>query len=207
MNVHIAGIIASSLVTAAPAVTTWNPADKHPSITLSNSDKSYQEATAAGWLSVRSTTSKTSGKWYYEVRFDTAANFSDYGFGNSAAGLAGYPGQNTNSVGVVSNGEVFRNGSLGLLMSSFTTGDVVCLALDIANFKFWVRKNGGAWNNLQGGTQDPATNQGGQALASAMTGAIFCMGGTSNTATRQTGRWAAADFSYSPPSGFLAWGS
>lgn len=199
---HIIGAIRKPVPTVVLPSTTWNPSDKDSLVTLSDSNKIYSQT--GTWRGVRSVDFKASGLWYFEAFIGAATNYIDVGFANASASLGNYPGVDQNSVGLLNNGEVFRNGSLGSLVSSFSKGDIMCFALDLTNRKFWVRKNNGAWNNLQAGTQDPVTNQGGQALGTSMTGNVYCFGSASSTAF-VTGKWIADDITYTPPTGFSVW--
>ena len=85
----------------APAVTyaTWNPADKG-SITLSGGDLLAQSNSGA-WNSVRSTISKTSGKWYCEITCGGASGGGiALGSGTSSANLFDFPGTDANGWGI-----------------------------------------------------------------------------------------------------------
>jgi hypothetical protein len=67
------------------AVTTWNPADKRSTVNLSNGDRTATGDGTASYGLVRSTTSKSTGKWHFEVTFAALGGASD---STPAAGLA-----------------------------------------------------------------------------------------------------------------------
>jgi len=79
---------------------TWNPSDKFASIMLSNGN--LTAATTPTPCQVRSTISKSSGKWYWEILEETA-NYGGYGAASGSASLSTYPGQDANSYGLFDN--------------------------------------------------------------------------------------------------------
>ena len=74
---------------------TWNPSDKDASVTLSGGNL-VASSTSASWAAVRSTISKSSGKWYWEYTVTAIGNGHTQGIGNSSATLANYVGQDAN---------------------------------------------------------------------------------------------------------------
>ena len=89
------------------------------------------------------------------------------------------------------------------LIPVFTTGDTVDYAFDTSVLKGWVRKNGGAWNASIGGTQDPATNQGG--VATTITGGgpyFFFYGADGGNGDQVTATFASGSWARSAPAGF-----
>lgn len=71
----------------------------------------------------------------------------------------GYPGNDTNSIGFNAVGDYYYNGSVvqsGL--PTWTQGDVIDIAISHGQY-WWIRVNGGDWNNNPLG--DPATLTGG----------------------------------------------
>src|SRR4051812_31449724 len=65
------------------ATVTWNPADHYANLTLSNSNKTATGLTGVNAAQCcRATSSKTSGKWYFEVRVDTLVTNLAIGFDN-----------------------------------------------------------------------------------------------------------------------------
>lgn len=69
---------------------TWNPADKAALVTLSNGNLTAESSTT-NWRSARSTISKTSGKWYWEITMTTGTEFY-VGVARSTATLENYIG-------------------------------------------------------------------------------------------------------------------
>ena len=93
----------------AEVETVWSASDAAANaLTLSNAGLTVAQTSAAGWQSIRGTTSKTSGKWYVEFATSTGVNTASSG--NMEAGLAsagfnvlnsggGYLGSNNYSFG------------------------------------------------------------------------------------------------------------
>lgn len=70
------------------AITTFNPADTYSAGNLSNGNRTYTGSTLNG--SARSVASASSGKWYWEVTYDSPSVL--IGIGTAAADLSKYPG-------------------------------------------------------------------------------------------------------------------
>jgi hypothetical protein len=87
---------------------------------------------------------------------------------------------------------------------TFTTGDVIDIALDAGGQLIWIRDNGGNWNGS--GTANPATCIGGVSI-SAITGpyyaAIGIKGG--NVGAQVTANFGATAYSFTAPAGFGNW--
>lgn len=155
------------------------------------------------------------GKWYWEaVCLGTNPNDGDQGgvamvttptqsagyIGVNAVGMEKYVGYAWNGwTGKYDAGHAFT-----AFRSSYTTNDVIGVAVDIPNKKIWFSKNG-TW---QGGG-DPAA--GTSPTVTWTTGsqtwfpAIFIDEGSSGTRPSFTGRFTSGSFTQSIPSGFSAY--
>lgn len=162
------------VVPSFPA-TTFNPADKSSSITLSGGNRTATRNAVdpvARWVSVRTVVNRSVGKFYYEV-----FNVNASGAANVSAGFAnaGFPvddgGTNLlgfdplgNSVGYADNGSILFAGALVVATAAWNAvGGRAGIAIDLAGQRMWGRPNGGIWNNS--GTADPATGVGGIILS------------------------------------------
>lgn len=152
----------------APTPTTLNPSDKAAGIALSGGN-----LVATGSGNVRSTSSHSTGKFYYEVVFDATAGSSynhGTGFANSTASLTAGPGSpDTNSIAIYM-GDVNIYAAGGTAGSSgifLNPGDRVGIAIDIGSALMWVRSNGGNWNNNV--LNNPTTGVGGVSVAGVST--------------------------------------
>ena len=177
----------------APAVTyaTWNPADKG-NITLSGGDLIAQ-SNAGTWNSVRSTISKTSGKWYCEITCGGSSGGGiTLGSGTSSANLFDLVGMDANGWGIYwgwpnkfHNGSNVAFGSGGNLVA----WDIIQISLDMDWGNIYIGKNGtdfwlmyswlGSWP-------------------------MFIMASVYNNGTTATANFGATPFAYSVPSGYNA---
>lgn len=171
------------------ATTTWNPSDKSASVTLSGGNL-VASTPGGGFFAVRGSTSKSSGKWVFEINIDTGTQHM-VGFANSAQVLTTYPGATgNNSIGYYSSaGERFLNGSSAAYGTGFALGDDVMCCVDAdARTCFFIR-NGTSYASID---------------ISAISGALFpCW--SSNTSAAVTTNFGATAFVNTLPSGYDAW--
>jgi len=208
---HIIGLLKGSTSFPILAIT-MNPADKAASIVLSNGNMTVRRLGGTGWLSVRATQPRMLGKYYFEVVFDNfTAAFGCAGLMTASANLNNYTGQDANGIGFVTDGSWFTGAvaTFGSLPTSWANGDVLCIAVDMDNRKIWARKNGGTWNAVSGGSNDPATNVGGITLPTNLQGALLYPAISVQTTTndQSTARFTLSSFGFTVPSGFQAWES
>ena len=143
---------------------TIEPAAQASTVTLTNGDRTAEQT---GGVSIErnavSTSTKSTGKWYWEVLIDVQAVDSLVGITPNPAN--GFPGaSNTGGIGFYRAGQVYNNsGATATNNSAFVTGDVIMLALDADAKKLWYGKNG-TWDN----SGDPVAGTG--ALATNWTG-------------------------------------
>ena len=166
----------------------------------------------------KSTFAVTSGKWYFEGKLSTQQNDTGIGLANqNASTLTHYLGQTADSVGYLSDGRFFYNGS-STSYTSWTTTDVGQIAFNADTGEIWIGKNN-TWQNSgnpANGTGEVRTVTWNEFIVGARTvgsGAIvFNFGQDGSFAGGLTGD-AIGDatdgnknglFKYAPPSGFLA---
>lgn len=197
----MAGLLNSYVFTSAPpgSVTTFNPADKASILTLSNGDLTVEHAPGGSFGAVRSTTSKTTGKWHFEVTADLVPGSSgsyDYiGVCNSTFNLSANPafGDGVNNISYRTGGIVWANGADVFNDSSvaFTTGETMAVEVDVDAKQFSVYVDG-TWR--------------GPYSFSYMSGAVFAFVTLLPFADRMTVNFGAVSFVVSPQSGYSAWG-
>lgn len=183
-------VVAGGPVTYA----TWNPSDKHASVTLSGGNLvAAGSATANVNGCVRSTVGKSSGKWYWEVAVTTAGTVSQsHGIADAAEDLdAGASLVNLDGFRVYqgSLGAKFKpNTAYG---ATYTAGDVLGFALDMDAGTLVCYKN-----NASQGT-----------LVSSLSGTFYAYAVLSSPSSG-TAPVATANFgptlTYTPPVGFNA---
>lgn len=172
---------------------------------------------SSNWRAAVATQQHSSGKWYYEVYANQGSNgFIGFGHDNfDINGAAAYAGSTAGSWGWLVSGELYNNAASIDTLSTYTTGDIISIALDFDNAKAYWAKNG-TWEN----SADPAAGTGGTSIDADK---LYKMGfsnvsgyaSTANfgqdssfagNATPQgnTDSNGVGDFYYAPPSGFLA---
>ena len=205
------------------SVTAWNPADADVRMTISGAGNLVATVTTAvvsGGVttSVRSTTSRTTGKLICEIMGTAQDSSFEAGFANATMSLAIFDGMGADINGVGVNldggdqGVEFNNTKI--IPSGGNTEPAtncpVTLCFDIPNLLFWYttpgmrsRLGATAWNNSA--TASPATGVGGS-LLTGFTGPYFiCFNAyqSGNIATLN----AVGPFAVPIPAGFTAWDS
>ena len=183
-------------VSSFAADATWNPLDKASNLTLSNGDLTVERTDNTGWRGIRSTTFKSSGKWYWECKIDVTApyNYDFVGIGTSSE-LLTYPGDTYEGYGYYgSNGRKYHS-SYASYGSTFTTNDVIGVALDLDNGKIWWSKNG-VWQ----ASGNPAT--GTNPAYTGVAGTFYAMVAFNWYGGKITANFGATPFKYTIPTGF-----
>jgi hypothetical protein len=187
---------------------TWNPADLTTPVVLSNGNLTVTTGGSATNGGVRSTTSTTTGKVYFEYTCTnlTGAN-TGAGIATSTANLATMGGTVAGACLVYSGGAIYFNGvDQGKNVGAIGAGAVLSFAIDVPNSLLWARLGAGNWNGS--GTANPATGVGGISISSlfpsnAARAALAVNGASINV----TANFGASSFAQSVPSGFTAWNS
>ena len=156
-----ASLIFFLIPSMAFAATTWNPADKSTNITLTNGNLTATGDSSTSWLGVRSTDSKSTGKYYFEITINAMGQWGSHiGLSDSSCPLSGNQGSNSHCWFIdTDDGKVYPGGtSYG---SHYSNGDILRLAVDLNTHKMWFGKNaswfgdpvaetGEAFSNLSG---------------------------------------------------------
>jgi hypothetical protein len=173
---------------------TWNPSDKNANITLSNGDLTVTAA-GSGWISVRATQFKSSGKWYYEITIGTD-NWSSFGVGSSSATLNDKCGFDAYGWGLVSyNSTKYHLNTPTASGVGQNLNDIIQIAFDLDNGKIWFGVNN-AWSG------DPSAGTG--EAYSGLSGSLAPMMSTNVNLSTYTVNFGASAMAYAPPTGFNA---
>lgn len=185
----IPGVVASQAGGGVVATSvTWNSADKNANIALSASDKTATKSAGGdAWAALRATLSKSTGKWYFEVRNDSSGGAHVIiGVAKSTATLAGHLGADSDGYGYYVTGAKTNAGALPAYGATYAVTDIIGVALDLDAGELTFYKNGVsqgvAYTGLSG-TFFPA-------------GSVFSQGNSILTCVART---------YSLPSGFSDW--
>lgn len=172
--------------TGAPSYAIWNPADKGANVNLSNGNLSMVTTSTGG--TARSTVSKSSGKWYWEVTYTSSPDLA-VGIAKATASLTGYLGIDSSGYSyVASNGSKYNGSGPIAYGATFPLGTVIGIAMD-----------------LDAGTLTFYRNGVSQGVAfTGLSGTFFAAQGTNNNGGGCTANFGQTPFAYSPPAGFNA---
>lgn len=180
--------------TASKTYATWNPSDKNANLTLSNGDLTVT-GTTVGWCSARATIGKSTGKWYWEVHFDSGLTYLMLGVLTSSMTTA-----NGNYVGIDTTGFGYLNGGTGqkytnatgsaYAATTYAAGDTIGVALDMDGGTIAMLKNNAALGTMFSG------------LSGTFFPGVSHEGSGGNQVT--TANFGATALTYSPPAGFNA---
>jgi hypothetical protein len=198
---------------------TIDPSNIGSNIALSGGNLTWS-STNSGAVSGRGTVGYLAGTGvtnssylkYFEMEVNTAGTSAlgaEVGLLNNGEVFTNYAGQSSNSISQeASTGDVFYLGGVAATYSTAAATNVVSVATDFFHEKVWWRVNGGNWNGAAIGSQNPATNTGGQ-----NPGFLFNNGGYFTIypgfGSRQSGPGGtfnlAGPFAYTVPAGYSAW--
>jgi len=140
-----------------------------------------------------STIAVTSGKWYWEEKINAISSAASY----PCVGVARiiqqpsngkYTGDSTGGgVGYFRNGAVYKEGSSVATYATFTTNDVIGVALDVDNLQISFYKNG----TLQG-------------TVTGLTSSIYYMSNANYYNSQTTTNFGQTPLTYTPPTDHLA---
>jgi hypothetical protein len=176
---------------------TWNPLSGVANGTLSNGNLDFV-GVASGDSQRPSTVGIVSGKWYAEIRVNSALSGSvSLGvslYSQSAIGTI----NGTQSRGYFYTGQKYSNGVLSNYGTSYTNGDIIGIAVDADNSKIWFSKNG-----VFQASGDPVagTNAAFTDITSNTWFIVVQTGGATGGAASSV-NFGQRAFSYTAPSGF-----
>jgi hypothetical protein len=190
----LGGEVKGNYCTLNPVVGGANSAQ----ITFANGNLEATWDTTGGYAAVLGTIGVSIGKWYWET---TIANTSAlFGVATGSSSLTQYIGGEASSYGYYSaTGDTYNNATLASYGDTYTTGDVIGIALDLDNGKLYFSKNG-TWQNS--GSPTGGTGE----AYSGLTGTFFpaYADGTSTGATSYIVNFGQRPFAYTAPSGYKA---
>lgn len=186
---------------------TWDDANSTSYCTLSNSDRTVDITSGGAYNRVRAGNGVSSGKYYFEYEIESVPDtFQFVGICNSSADTdfnASYMGYGDNASyewGYRASGSKYAASSNSGYGASWTTGDIIGVALDMDNGAIWMSKNG-AWQNGASASEIAAgttTN----AMYTGLSGTIYPCVVLSVANTSASIYGSTADQSYTAPSGF-----
>lgn len=177
----------TTMVAPGFAFTTWDPAKKGATVSLSNGNLTASGTNNGHALSVLG---KSSGKWYWE--YSPSVVFESIGISTADGDYTTYLGENSTEWGYRGSSSSIMNGNSFIQtgLASYTAGDIISIALDlVANQVTW-RKN----NVVQGVAQAIAAGTWYAAAGGVVSGGAWAC----------TANFGASAFAFAPPAGFNA---
>jgi hypothetical protein len=190
--------------TVFPPYVSWNPADKSPGIALTNNDLTAKNIDNSV-CSTRPVNGQLNGKFYWECTCDTYTYFQNaIGIATRRAIIPQTASVLTPGCCVEQGGTIYLNGvTTGVSLGAITTGNVVCVAVDITNRLIWFRKGAaGNWNGSA--SANPATGVGGISIISLASSVVYPWITIGNTNDQVTANFGDTAFGGAVPSGFTS---
>jgi hypothetical protein len=176
--------------------------------TVTNGNLSASNTGSGSFSIIASSIGMSSNKWYFEFTATNAGAGANLDIGvlqdwNTA--LTTVPttssiGQFATGYAYTSNGVVSNNNTNGSTYSTYTTNDVIQVALDLDNNKVYFGKNG-TWQN----SGNPAAGTG--SIYTVTAGTYFAAIGRTSVSSQTasaTANFGQQPFTYTPPTGFVA---
>ena len=186
---------------------TLNPLASRSVGTMQNGNLTWKKSDAAGdnYCCASSISIPSSGKWYWEVTVtDGSSGANSIGIipntsttQQTANTIPGDFGITTNAFGYYSDGNKLNAGSSAAYGNSFTSGDVIAVAVDTTNGKIWWSKNG-TWQ----ASGDPAA--GTNAAFTTLSGSYYAASSVRFNGNQHDYNFGQRPFAYTPPTGFVA---
>ena len=178
---------------------TLNPLRIGANLTLSNGNLDITTGSTGSKIA-SSSIGVSSGKWYWEATLNASGEIL-IGIENGQASLSQYLGQNVNGWGYDSfNGAKYNNGSSSAYGNTFTTNDVIGVALDLDNGAIYFSKNG-TWQNS--GVPTSGASKTGAAYTS-LPAVAFPAFSPYDSGSGCSANFGQRPFAYTAPSGFKA---
>ena len=179
-NWTASGDLKQSLDTPSNVHATFNNLFVQQAPSTTNMGNTRIDQSSSSWKSSLTTLGASSGKWYAEFKAGTISAGSPYKYNQfgvvnddiitGSSGNFGYIGDSAYGWGLNWNGTVnHSDANQSGTFSSFATGDIISIAMDLDNHKVYWRKNDSAWMN----SGDPTSGSTGTGAISIDTGKTY----------------------------------
>src|SRR5210317_1153512 len=215
------GTMTQTIDTPSNVFATFNALNQQSSISYSNGNTTFTNSSSANRMAF-SNLGVTKGKYYSEIKVGAVSNYMRIGIADISKYIPvtnAYLTNISNSANYSIDGVIFIGSSSQGTFSTFTTNDIVNIALDMDNGYVYFGKNG-TWQN-SGDPTSGGSGTGGFAISNYLT-ETYCFGlssfdgGTDNVANANFGNPpftissgnsdgnGMGNFEYSVPSGYYA---
>jgi len=141
-NFTVSGSVTQTVDTPSNVFATWNPLDNYYFQGVFANGNTTATTGPSQYTWCTSTLGASSGKWYWEVEYDAKSGGSDVAY----VGITPSTSTSTTAQPSFSNNQYYYYSSgsgEGVTMGdSYTTGDIIGIALDLDNNKIYFSKNG-----------------------------------------------------------------
>ena len=149
-NLTTSGTITQAKDTPSNVFATMNALDNfYANATLSNGNTTVA-TNASNETYITSTLAVSTGKYYWEVEYDAGSDNSFIGIIDRVSDSTSFQAyiDATNGISYKKNGSIYTNGGnmSGVNIGTYTTGDIISVAMDLDNNKLYFGKNG-SWLN------------------------------------------------------------
>lgn len=167
-----------------------NPLDLGQTSTVTEGNLRFASSSNANYSICRGSIGVSSGKWYWEVTANNASTGNGVGIAKSTAAINNYLGSDASGYCYFGNGDKYNNGTGAAYGATYTTNDVIGVALDMDAGTLVFYKN----NTSQG------------TAYSSISGTVFpsVTDGSGGAVSDLTSNFGQRPFAYTPPSGFVA---
>lgn len=188
-------IAIATLTVTSTAHYAFSTTDKGADLSLFGDLVTHVTFGGSTYHSIRGTSGKASGKWYFEVRPSSAGGGFDMasyiGVGAATATVSNYVGQDANGWGYNNAGFKANNAANTAYGATYTEDDVIGVALDRDGGNLTFYKN----NVTQG------------VAFTGLTGTLFPMASLLGLNAQSRAYFDGDDLNYSPPAGYQPWGA
>ena len=202
--------------------TTWNSLNQQSSISYSEGNTTFINSSSANRMAF-SNFGVEKGKWYAELKVGAISNYTRLGIADISFYIPvtnAYSTNLPNSISYANDNPIYIGGSTQGNFGSFTTGDIISIAMDMDNGFCYFRKNADAWKN-SGDPTSGSNGTGGFAIPNYTT-KTYCFlgssfdGGTDSTVLANFGNPSYAisssttdtngfgNFEYEVPTGYFS---
>jgi hypothetical protein len=201
-DVHYTSLIAGTVILA-----TFDGIATEVALTNGNLTATHT-TTSSATAGARSTSNKTTGKFYFEVTMSLTHNSNGDSVGLIASGGT-YPdilNLSANCMVTEKGGNIFSNGGFAATFGSpAPVGTVLGVAVDLGTRKGWFRRGSGNWNN--DAAQNPATGAGGVTVQATVAFApvVALGGGSAAIGDSVTANFGQTAYANAAPAGFGNW--
>ena len=148
-NFTVNGTMTQTIDTPSNVFATLNPLMGGLSnVTYSNGNTTATFGAPSTWYFTPSTLAASQGKWYAEVKVGAVGTETSIGIipmetvSLQQGAASDYMGKESDSIGYVNNGQLYKTNSVQETTSTYTTGDIIGMAFDLDGNSIQFYKNG-----------------------------------------------------------------